>query len=144
MKSFTTTLSFLLQLLFGTIYVSAFSSSSSSISKKSMFHLPKTSSNYNHHHHHLSVLSSSSSDDDENSSTNENDDKVPSEPSPMDALMEIPEMAQLLQSDKMKECMQLMLEGGGQEALERKMEEDPEIKEMAMMLMEILNNNNGD
>ena len=59
------------------------------------------------------------------------------ESDPLAKLMEIPEFAELLQSKKMRECMELLMEGG-QEALEQRMKEDREVEEMAMMLNQIL------
>ena len=68
-----------------------------------------------------------SSANDEDASTN----------NPIDVLLEIPELNELLQSRKMRECMELLV-SGGQEALEQKMKEDKEVEEMAMMLMQIM------
>merc|ERR1719215_2449686 len=70
---------------------------------------------------------------DENSNGGAEPDGEDGNYDPLAKLMEIPEFSELLQSKKMRECMQLLMEGG-QEALEQKMKEDKEVEEMAMML----------
>lgn len=67
------------------------------------------------------------------------DGKLPGGMSPdmLKQLMGNPELMSLIQSPKMQEAMKLMMTGG-QEALEKKMAEDAEIREMVVKLNEIM------
>ena len=80
----------------------------------------------------------SSAGDSEEERANDANGESEGPPAALETLMEIPEIADLLQSKKMRECMEILMTGG-QEALELKMKEDPEIEEIAMMLSKIMN-----
>ena len=55
----------------------------------------------------------------------------------LQALLETPEIVELLQSSKMQEAMQLVL-AGKQDELQRRVKEDPEFQEIVEKLNEII------
>ena len=102
----------------------------------SSFVVPSHSSSINIHQNHIFSSSLSLSKDDDNAPGGNNVNGESSN-DPMATLLEIPEFAELLQSKKMRECMET-LATGGPEALELKMKEDPEVEEIAVMLKQIM------